>query len=131
MATKKLQVLGGNDEFNELVAELIKDVVPKGSEAYDPTSDNAASGKAVSEAIESALEYVDSEIDSKIQTAMENVYTKEEVDQKVASGGGTTGGGFIVSGSAPSNTNVLWIDTNSGLKYHNGTEWVLVPVLYS
>ena len=64
---------------------------------------------------------------------MENVYTKAEVDAKIASGGGSgsTGGGFIVSDSAPSNTNVLWIDTNSGLKYYNGTAWVLVPVLYS
>lgn len=132
MATKKLQIIGGNDEFNDLIKELTKEIVPKGTATYDPNSDNAASGKAVSEAIASAFEDVDNEIDSKIQIAMENVYTKEQIDQKIASGGGgSTGGGFIVSDSAPSNTNVLWIDTNSGLKYYNGTAWVLVPVLYS
>lgn len=134
MATKKLQIIGGNDEFNDLIKELTKEIVPKGTATYDPNSDNAASGKAVSEAIANAFEDVDNEIDSKVQTAMENIYTKAEVDQKIASAGGgsgSTGGGFIVSDSAPSNTNVLWIDTNSGLKYHNGVDWVLVPVLYS
>lgn len=132
MATKKLQILGGNAEFNNLIKELTKEIVPNGASTYDPNSDSAPSGKAVSEAIASAIEDVDSEIDSKIQTAMENVYTKEQVDAKIASGGGSgsTGGGFIVSSSAPSDTNVLWIDTNSGLKYHNGTDWVPVPVLY-
>ena len=36
--------------------------------------------------------------------------------------------------SAPSNTNLLWIDTNAttgGLKYYNGSSWVHVPVEYS
>lgn len=36
--------------------------------------------------------------------------------------------------SAPSNTNLLWIDTNAttgGLKYYNGSSWVHVPVAYS
>ena len=40
-------------------------------------------------------------------------------------------GGFIVSTSAPENTNVLWIDTANGLKYHNGVSWVTVPVAYN
>lgn len=36
--------------------------------------------------------------------------------------------------SAPSNTSKLWIDTTAvtgGLKYHNGTDWVRVPLAYS
>ena len=36
--------------------------------------------------------------------------------------------------SAPSSTNLLWIDTNAttgGLKYYNGSSWVHVPVAYS
>lgn len=130
MATKKLQILGGNAEFNALMKDIVE--VPQVDPGYDPKSDNAVSGKAVKEAIDLALDYSEKEVDSKIQAAMENVYTKEQIDQKIASGGGgSTGGGFIVSDSAPSNTNVLWIDTNSGLKYYNGTAWVLVPVLYS
>lgn len=34
---------------------------------------------------------------------------------------------------APRSTNILWIDTNSnmGLKYHNGSSWVPVPVMYT
>lgn len=42
-----------------------------------------------------------------------------------------SGGGFIVSTTAPENTNVLWIDTANGLKYYNGSAWVAVPMAYS
>lgn len=42
-----------------------------------------------------------------------------------------SGGGFVVSTTAPENTNVLWIDTANGLKYYNGSAWVAVPVAYS
>lgn len=39
---------------------------------------------------------------------------------------------FSASGSAPSNTKLLWIDTtNKVLKYHNGSKWVAVPVAWS
>ena len=41
---------------------------------------------------------------------------------------------FVVSDTAPDNTNLLWIDTNAttgGLKYYNGSEWVHVPVAYT
>ena len=41
---------------------------------------------------------------------------------------------FYAGTSAPTNTNLLWIDTNSttgGLKYYNGTTWVHVPVAYT
>lgn len=33
--------------------------------------------------------------------------------------------------TAPSNTNLLWIDTVNGLKYWNGSAWVTVPVAYN
>lgn len=38
---------------------------------------------------------------------------------------------FFAGGSAPSDTKLLWIDTTAntgGLKYHNGSAWVHVPV---
>ena len=41
---------------------------------------------------------------------------------------------FVAGGTAPSNTKLLWIDTNAstgGLKYYNGTAWVTVPVGYT
>lgn len=44
-------------------------------------------------------------------------------------------GAFFTYGtSAPSNTNLLWIDTTAttgGLKYYNGSAWVHVPVAYT
>lgn len=42
-----------------------------------------------------------------------------------------SGGGFTVSTTEPTNKNALWIDTANGLKYYNGTAWVVVPVAYS
>lgn len=45
-----------------------------------------------------------------------------------------TGGMFVVSASAPTETSQLWLDTTpttGGLKYHNGTEWTHVPVAYT
>lgn len=44
------------------------------------------------------------------------------------------GGGFAAGTAAPANTKALWIDTTpgtGGLKYHNGTAWVHVPVAYT
>lgn len=41
---------------------------------------------------------------------------------------------FVVQATAPSNTNLLWIDTTTntgGLKYYNGSAWVHVPVGYT
>lgn len=76
-------------------------------------------------------------------TADSDAATKSYVDNLVSSSGGTGSGGsssggltqvFHAGTSAPSNTNLLWIDTNStsgGLKYYNGTSWVHVPVAYT
>lgn len=38
---------------------------------------------------------------------------------------------FHVGTTAPEDTKLLWIDTANGLKYHNGTAWVTVPVAYN
>lgn len=41
---------------------------------------------------------------------------------------------FYAGSSAPSNTKLLWIDTNTttgGLKYYNGSSWTHVPVAYT
>lgn len=35
---------------------------------------------------------------------------------------------FSYSSTAPTNTNLLWIDPKEGLKYHNGSTWVIVPI---
>lgn len=43
-------------------------------------------------------------------------------------------GMFYVGATSPTNTHLLWIDTTSvtgGLKYHNGTNWVTVPVRFA
>lgn len=41
---------------------------------------------------------------------------------------------FEASSTPPERTDLLWIDTTpdtGGLKYHNGSAWVPVPVLYT
>lgn len=47
---------------------------------------------------------------------------------------GLSGKVFHAGTSAPASTGLLWIDTNAatgGLKYHNGSAWVHVPVAYT
>lgn len=71
-------------------------------------------------------------------TADSDAATKKYVEDYVSAngGGGSTGGltqVFHAGTSAPSNTNLLWIDTNTssgGLKYYNGSSWTVVPVAY-
>lgn len=71
-------------------------------------------------------------------TADSDAATKKYVEDYVsANGGGSSTGGltqvFHAGTSAPSNTNLLWIDTNTssgGLKYYNGSSWTVVPVAY-
>lgn len=38
---------------------------------------------------------------------------------------------YVVGTNAPSDVSKLWIDTANGLKYYNGSAWVIVPVAYS
>lgn len=38
---------------------------------------------------------------------------------------------FHVGSTAPADTAILWIDTAGGLKYYNGSAWVVVPVAYA
>lgn len=57
--------------------------------------------------------------------------TESYVDTKLASFSSCP---FAVGTSAPSNKNLLWIDTTAttgGLKYYNGSSWVHVPVAYT
>lgn len=44
---------------------------------------------------------------------------------------GLTNAGFVVQSSAPSSTNILWIDTTNGtLKYYNGSNWIPIVGTY-
>lgn len=61
-------------------------------------------------------------------TANYHPATKKYVDEHAGSGGISQV--FHVGTTAPDNTNLLWIDTENGLKYYNGSAWVTVPVAY-
>lgn len=59
--------------------------------------------------------------------------TKKYVDDKTAS---IVTDIWAKGTSAPSNTKLLWIDTNSGngngiIKYYNGSSWVAVSAIYT
>lgn len=44
---------------------------------------------------------------------------------------GLTKAGFVISDSAPSNTNVLWINSlNNTMNYYNGTGWISIVGVY-
>lgn len=38
---------------------------------------------------------------------------------------------WYVGSTAPTNTKLLWIDPSNGLKYYDGSDWVVVPVAFS
>lgn len=81
-------------------------------------------GKAGDAASDMAYDPSASGLDAEtIQEALDEVAA--QVKEKTA---------FSVGAAAPSNTKLLWIDTNAstgGLKYYNGTAWVHVPVAYT
>ena len=61
-------------------------------------------------------------------TALSNV-TDETFKAKAEAAGVGVGGGFVASDSAPSETNVLWIDTSGDaplMRFWNGTEWAYI-----
>lgn len=60
-------------------------------------------------------------------TANYHPATKKYVDEH---DGGGISQVFHVGTTAPDNINLLWIDTENGLKYYNGSAWVTVPVAY-
>lgn len=44
---------------------------------------------------------------------------------------GLTKAGFVTQATAPSNTDVLWIDTTNGtMKWYNGTGWIPIVGVY-
>lgn len=80
--------------------------------------------------------YTKNEIETKLSDKANSVhnhdgryYKQEEMDSYL------TNLKFFHAGNvAPANTKLLWIDTNpstGGLKYHNGNDWVTVPVCYA
>lgn len=98
----------------------------------DNTSDM---DKPVSTAMQAALDNLQNILQQNIDNIdvtdqLTNYYTKEEVDEKVGSGGG---GGVIVSATVPDgDASMLWIDTGSGgiAKYWNGSAWITVKAVW-
>lgn len=67
-----------------------------------------------------------------IRTLANNAASAASTAQSTANN--KLGAVFSVGTSAPSDTRLLWIDTTAntgGLKYYNGSAWVVVPVAYS
>lgn len=70
-------------------------------------------------------------LDILLEDAANSASLKKYVDDKLASFSSCP---YVVGTTAPSNTSLLWIDTNAstgGLKYYNGSSWVHVPVAYT
>lgn len=94
-----------NTQINNLVNEAIGDINEAKNDALNniPNADTLATKDYVADAISQATSAIVTDI-------------------------------FYYGSSAPSNIKLLWIDSNSttgGLKYHNGTSWVHVPVAWS
>jgi len=113
-----------------------------------PTSDMDVATKQYTDSSISAVsteikQYADSDVDAlrdETDTNITNALntSKQYTDNTVTNLrneviNGTIGGAVFYGTTPPSNTRALWIDTTpstGGLKYHNGTAWVSVPVAY-
>lgn len=92
------------------------------------TTANAAFTKA--ESAEAAARSAKSSADSALSKA-------ESLAEVLEQGGGTGGeitlSYYHIGAAEPENTKLLWIDTTEGiggLKYHDGSAWVAVPVVW-
>ena len=77
-----------------------------------------------------ATNYLKSYIDRQIAIATESFTNQINTLQNVI----TSFNVFVIDSTAPTDTNKLWIDTDStygGLKYYDGTAWKHVPVAYT
>lgn len=128
-------------DINNAVIEAQKTV----SSAKTDINNTVASAKTeIDEKVQDALaEIPDSEnlatknyVDNAIATIdLSNYYTKTQVDNAISAATASIVTDIWYYGaSAPSNTKLLWIDSNSstgGLKYYNGSSWAHVPVAWS
>lgn len=76
--------------------------------------------------------YVDDKITS---IDLSNYYTKTQTDSAINNATSSKLSQIWYFGaSSPSNTKLLWIDSNAttgGLKYHDGSSWIHVPVAWT
>ena len=142
---------GSEEEFNALFLQMelhLQDTEnPHGVTAEDVGADAAG---AAAQALSEANKYTDDQLaniptpDVSGQIGNHNTATDAHADIRQAVAGaqsaadaaqqtadGKLSSVFHVGTEAPANTALLWIDTANGLKYHNGSSWVVVPVSYS
>lgn len=137
----KSQVENAKDEVAAAVTQAQNDIAT----AKTDINNTVATAKTeIDEKVQDALaEIPDSEnlatknyVDNAIATIdLSNYYTKTQVDNAVSAATASIVTDIWYYGaSAPSNTKLLWIDSNSstgGLKYYNGSSWAHVPVAWS
>lgn len=100
----------------QATAEAAKGDAATAQSTADAAVNNAATAQSTAEAAQTAAEQSLTNAKS---------YTDSQIAAMPLFSHGTT---------APTDTRLLWVDTTEntgGLKYYNGTEWVVVPVAYS
>lgn len=131
----------GFDELKEQVTNVKVEVTTTVNQAL---SDIGEAKTDINTTVDSALSNVDttvnqalSDIDAAVEDALnsipdsENIATKAYVNEALSS---VVSDIWYYGNSAPSNTKLLWIDSDSttgGLKYYDGSNWVHVPVAWA
>lgn len=137
----KSQVENAKDEVAAAVAQAQNDIDAAKTDINNAVSDAQETVLNAKTDINHAVSNAKIEIDEKVEDALaqipdsENLATKSYVNDAISTATASIVTDIWYYGaSAPSNTKLLWIDSDTstgGLKYHNGTSWVHVPVAWS
>ena len=137
---------GTEAEYNEQLVAIgeavagfndLRDKVDAAEENIQAAIDNAeAKLVQVNTTVNNAITQINQARDEALSSIpnAETIATKQYVTEQInAATASIVTDIFYYGSTAPSNTKLLWIDSNSttgGLKYHNGTSWAHVPVAW-
>lgn len=110
-----------------------KKVAGTGPAGLSPYQVAVAGGYSGTEAeFNAALADIGNKVDKVVPSSAGNLAVLDASGNIVDSG--KQAGVYVAQSTPPSDTTILWIDTNEtsgGLKYYNGSSWTHVPVAYT
>lgn len=110
-----------------------KKVAGTGPAGLSPYQVAVAGGYSGTEAeFNAALAGIGNKVDKVVPSSAGNLAALDASGNIVDSG--KKAGVYVAQSTPPSDTTILWIDTNEtsgGLKYYNGSSWTHVPVAYT
>lgn len=124
-------ILGAtNIDFDQAAIDAINNINQAVSDAQDDLNDIVQSvSDTIDQKIDSINDFIEELPDDVAELANKN-YVNNKIQEATSS---IVTDIWQASTTEPTNQKLLWIDTNTngGLKYYNGSSWVVVPVCWS